>query len=150
MITQLKSFGRAVAPRPVTMAWGRWYGAQKIRRARAAFDSTNPACAATYIGVDEAKREPAAAVAASGLRYEPTLIVGRNGHEVGRIVEKSPHGVEVDLLALLEGKASGLLTASPNLAAAGSAPPSAPPIPCPPASWTSHNNSALLVSRRPV
>jgi SAM-dependent methyltransferase len=56
MITQMKSFGRAVAPRPVTMAWGRWYGAQKIRRARAAFESTNPACAATYIGVDEFTR----------------------------------------------------------------------------------------------
>jgi SAM-dependent methyltransferase len=56
MITQLKSFGRAVAPRRVTLAWGRWYGAQKIRRARAAFDATNPACAAAYIGVDEFAR----------------------------------------------------------------------------------------------
>jgi hypothetical protein len=81
----------------------------------------------TYIGVDEAKREPAAVVAAAGLKYVPTLIVRRDGREVGRIVESSPHGVEVDLLALLGGKAAGLLTASPKLTATGSAPPSAAP-----------------------
>jgi len=85
----------------------------------------------TYIGVDEAKREPAAAVAAAGVKYVPTLIVRRDGREVGRIVESSPHGVEVDLLALLVGKAAGLLTANPKLTAAGSAPPSAAPPPQP-------------------
>lgn len=83
----------------------------------------------TYIGVDEAKKQPAPAVAAAGLEYVPTLIVRRNGREVGRIVESSPHGVEVDLLALLDGKAEGLLTASPKLKAAGSAAPGAPPRP---------------------
>jgi hypothetical protein len=81
----------------------------------------------SYIGVDEAKREPAAAVAAAGLKYVPTLIVRRDGREVGRIVESAPHGVELDLLALLSGKAAGLLTANPKLTAAGSAPPSAAP-----------------------
>jgi hypothetical protein len=81
----------------------------------------------TYIGVDEAKREPAAAVAPAGLKYVPTLIVRRGGREVGRIVESSPHGIENDLLALLSGKAAGLLTANPKLTAAGSAPPSAAP-----------------------
>ena len=81
----------------------------------------------TYIGVDEAKQQPAAAVAAAGLKFVPTLIVRRDGREVGRIVESSPHGVEVDLLALLGGKAAGLLTATPKQTAAGSAPPSAPP-----------------------
>jgi len=80
-----------------------------------------------YIGVDEAKREPAAAVAAAGLKYVPTLIVRRDRREVGRIVEESPHGVEIDLLALLGGKASGVLSANPKVTAAGSAPPSAPP-----------------------
>jgi hypothetical protein len=81
----------------------------------------------TYTGVDEAKREPAAAVAAAGLKYVPTLIVRRDGREVGRIVEVSPHGIEHDLLALLSGKAAGLLTASPKLTAAGSAPAGAAP-----------------------
>jgi hypothetical protein len=83
----------------------------------------------TYIGVDEAKREPAAAVTAAGLKYVPTLIVRRGGREVGRVVESSPHGIELDLLALLSGKAAGLLTANPKLTAAGSAPPSAAPPP---------------------
>jgi len=83
----------------------------------------------TYIGVDEDKREPAAAVAAAGLKYVPTLIVRRDGREVGRIVESSPHGIEHDLLALLSGKAAGLLTANPKLTAAGSASPSAAPPP---------------------
>ena len=83
----------------------------------------------SYIGVDEAKKQPAAAVGAAGLEYVPTLIVRRNGREVGRIVESAPHGVEVDLLALLDGKAGGLLTASPKLKAAGSAAPGAYPPP---------------------
>ncbi|MBV8201154.1 MAG: hypothetical protein JOZ15_11080, partial [Acidobacteria bacterium] len=83
----------------------------------------------TYIGVDEAKKQPAAAVAAAGLEYVPTLIVRRDGREVGRIVESAPHGVEVDLLALLDGKAAGLLTASPKLKAAGSAAPGSSPHP---------------------
>jgi hypothetical protein len=91
----------------------------------------------TYIAVDEAKRQPAAAVTAAGLRFVPTLIVRRDGREVGRIVESSPHGVEVDLLALLDGKASGLLTSNPELlaqgaegkAAPGAASPAPPPHP---------------------
>jgi hypothetical protein len=80
-----------------------------------------------YVGVDEAKQQPEAAVAAAGLKYVPTLIVRRGGREVGRIVESSPHGVEIDLLALLDGKAAGLLTASPKMKAAGSAATGAPP-----------------------
>jgi hypothetical protein len=75
--------------------------------------------AVRYIAVDERKREPAAAVADLGLRYLPTIIVRRDGREVGRIVEVSPHGVETDLLALLSGKASGLLTASSKMAPRG-------------------------------
>ena len=80
-----------------------------------------------YIGIDEAKRQPAATVAATGLQFVPTLIVRRNGREVGRIVETSPHGVEVDLLALLNGKVSGLVSANPDAKAVDDAPRSAPP-----------------------
>jgi hypothetical protein len=76
-----------------------------------------------YIGVDEAKKMPEAEVRAAGLLYVPTLIVSRGGHEVGRIVERSPKGVEADLLALLTGRASGLLTASPKMQQQGAAPP---------------------------
>lgn len=72
-----------------------------------------------YVGVDRQKAQPAEAIAADGVLYLPTFIVRRDGHEVGRIVETSPHSVEEDLLALLSGKAAGVLSASrPELAAA--------------------------------
>jgi thiol-disulfide isomerase/thioredoxin len=70
-----------------------------------------------YIAVDHLKEQPADRIAASGIRFVPTLIVSRGGREVGRIVEESPNGVEVDLLALLTGKASGVVTGSARAAA---------------------------------
>ncbi|MFL6195552.1 MAG: TlpA family protein disulfide reductase [Thermoanaerobaculia bacterium] len=69
-----------------------------------------------YVGVDREKKEPAAGLAKNGVHYLPTFIVTRGGHEVGRIVETSPHGVETDLLALLTGKASGVLATRDDLA----------------------------------
>jgi hypothetical protein len=129
----------AVAPgAEVTILLGTWCSdsRREISRLWRALDAIGDAGSGagslpfslTYIGVDEAKQQPAAAVAAAGLQYVPTLIVRRHGREVGRIVEQSPHGVEIDLLALLDGRASGLLTASPKLLAEGkAAPPSAPP-----------------------
>jgi thiol-disulfide isomerase/thioredoxin len=68
-----------------------------------------------YVGVDHAKKEPAAEIAREGVRYLPTFIVRRGGHEVGRIVETSPNGIESDLLALLTGKASGVLSTRTDL-----------------------------------
>lgn len=65
-----------------------------------------------YVGVDREKKEPAALVGENQIEYVPTLIVRRGGQEVGRIVETSPNGVEVDLLALLTGNAKGPLSAS--------------------------------------
>lgn len=69
-----------------------------------------------YIAVDEQKAQPADRIAESGIRFVPTLIVRRDGREVGRIVEHSPHGVEEDLLALLTGRAQGVVTASAGAA----------------------------------
>jgi thiol-disulfide isomerase/thioredoxin len=63
-----------------------------------------------YIAVDRLKKEPAADIAGSGIHLVPTLIVARDGHELGRIVEQSPHGVEKDLLALLTGQAHGVVS----------------------------------------
>lgn len=74
-----------------------------------------------YVAVDREKKEPAGPIAESGVLYLPTLIVKRNGHEVGRIVETAPHGVEVDLADLLSGKASGVLTTRTDLGPAGPA-----------------------------
>jgi thiol-disulfide isomerase/thioredoxin len=77
----------------------------------------------SYVAVDRGKKEPAAPIAEGGVLYLPTLIVKRNGHEVGRIVETSPHGVEADLADLLSGKASGLLTTRTDLGPASPANP---------------------------
>jgi thiol-disulfide isomerase/thioredoxin len=76
----------------------------------------------SYIGVDRDKKEPAAEIAAAGLRYVPTLIVRRDGREVGRIVESAPHGVERDLLALLDGSAQGVVSGRDDLAGAAPQP----------------------------
>ena len=71
-----------------------------------------------YIGVDRQKKEPVAPVTNNDIRYVPTFIVHREGREVGRIVEESPHGIEKDLLALLTGQARGLITTRTDLAPA--------------------------------
>ena len=71
--------------------------------------------AITYVGVDHAKKEPAELVSGNDLRYVPTFIVRRDGREVGRIVESAPHGIERDLLSLLDGSAHGLLTERADL-----------------------------------
>jgi len=68
-----------------------------------------------YIGVDRQKKEPSAPVTNNDIRYVPTFIVSREGREVGRIVEESPHGIEKDLLALLTGQAQGLITTRTDL-----------------------------------
>jgi thiol-disulfide isomerase/thioredoxin len=68
-----------------------------------------------YIGVDRQKEEPSAPVTNNDIRYVPTFIVTREGREVGRIVEESPHGIEKDLLALLTGQAQGLITTRTDL-----------------------------------
>lgn len=68
-----------------------------------------------YIGVDRQKKEPSAPVTNNDIRYVPTFIVYREGREVGRIVEESPHGIEKDLLALLTGQAQGLISTRTDL-----------------------------------
>ena len=108
----------------VTVFFGTWCSDSKRELARLwrAFDEVGGEVpfAVHWIGVDRDKKEPADRVAGADLRYVPTFVVARDGREVGRIVETSPHGIENDLLALLTGKASGVLSASrPELAAAG-------------------------------
>jgi len=115
----------AVAPgAAVTVYLGSWCGdsRREVSRFWRALDEAAGAPGGlpfkvSYVGVDHAKREPAALVQASGLRYVPTFVVERGGREVGRIVESAPHGVERDLLALLDGTAHGLLTDNAELRA---------------------------------
>lgn len=51
----------------------------------------------TLIGVDYRKGEPQGREKTYDLRYTPTFIVLRNGVEIGRIIERPKHSLEVDL-----------------------------------------------------
>lgn len=68
-----------------------------------------------YVAVDRDKEEPAGPIEGAGIEYVPTFVVRRGGEEVGRVVETSPSGIETDLLALLTGEASGVLSARDDL-----------------------------------
>jgi hypothetical protein len=111
----------------VTVLLGTWCSdsRREVSRFWKALDETGGAVPfeVHYIAVDEDKKEPAAAVAENGVHYLPTFVVRRGGHEVGRIVETSPNGIEKDLLALLTGKAQGLLATREDLTS-----PAKPPL----------------------
>lgn len=105
----------------VTVYFGTWCGDSKREVARLwyALDQTGSMVPfdLAYVGVDRSKKEPAGLLAGVDLLYVPTIVVRRDGREVGRIVETSPHGIEIDLLAMLSGQATGVLSASrPELA----------------------------------
>lgn len=68
-----------------------------------------------YLAVARGLSEPADELAGVDLIRVPTFVVRRDGKELGRIVEESPNGIEIDLLALLTGESTGMLTASPDL-----------------------------------
>jgi septum formation inhibitor-activating ATPase MinD len=65
--------------------------------------------------VDRNKAQPEEWLQGVELEYVPTIVVRRDGQELGRIVEESPAGIEQDLLALLLGESSGVVTANPEL-----------------------------------
>ena len=68
-----------------------------------------------YVGVDRSKSEPSEAVGDREILYVPTFIVERDGLELGQIIEESPNGIETDLLTLLNGQASGWISARDDL-----------------------------------
>jgi thiol-disulfide isomerase/thioredoxin len=76
-----------------------------------------------YVAVDRQKKEPAGPIADSGIHFVPTFIVSRGGHEVGRVVEESPKGIERDLLDLLTGKAQGVIATREDLTSKGAPKP---------------------------
>jgi thiol-disulfide isomerase/thioredoxin len=110
----------SVAPgAEVTVFLGTWCGdsLREVPRLWKALDAANAAGGSVpfqirYVGVDRQKKEPAAEVSGHDIHFVPTLIVSRDGHELGRIIEQPPHGVEKDLLALLNGEAHGVVSAS--------------------------------------
>jgi len=103
----------------VTVYLGTWCGDSKreLPRLWRALDETGGAApiALRYVAVARDKKEPASLTAGAALRYVPTFVVERDGREVGRIVEESPHGVECDLLALLDGSARGVVSVRDDL-----------------------------------
>ena len=109
-----------IAPGPrVLVLFGSGCGDSRRELARlwSAFDLAGgePRFEIRYVAVDRAKHEPAEMTAGRDLRYVPTFIVERDGHEVGRIVEVSPNGIERDLLDLLSGARSGVISARTDL-----------------------------------
>ncbi len=68
-----------------------------------------------YVGVDRTKTEPGDLLEGVELLYVPTLIVFKNGRELGRIIESAPSGIEKDLAALLAGETSGWLSGRDDL-----------------------------------
>lgn len=67
--------------------------------------------AVEYVAVDRDKHEPSGRATAAGVEYVPTFVVSRGGEEVGRVVEIAVEGIERDLLALLSGTKSGVISA---------------------------------------
>jgi len=84
-----------------------------------------------YLALDRDKREPSGRAAAAGVEYVPTFVVSRGGEEVGRVVEVADQGIEQDLLALLTGAATGVLSGRDDLD--GTADPAADPADADPA-----------------
>jgi hypothetical protein len=62
-----------------------------------------------FVGVDRAKTAPGLTDGID-LRYVPTIVVRREGSEVGRIVETATRGIEQDLLDLLTGARTGWIS----------------------------------------
>ena len=63
-----------------------------------------------YLAVDRGDKRPPELARDLALHWVPTFIVERDGTEVGRVVESAANSIERDLLALLSGEASGVLT----------------------------------------
>ena len=66
-----------------------------------------------FIGVDRSKVAPGLSERAE-LQYVPTIIVRRDGVEVGRIVETATRGIEQDLYDLLTGARTGWISLTRN------------------------------------
>lgn len=105
----------------VTVYLGTWCSDSKRELARLwrALDETGGLVPfeIEYIAVDRAENRPPELERELDLRYVPTFIVRRGGAEVGRMVEESPGGIESDLLALLTGETTGVVSARDDVGA---------------------------------
>lgn len=94
----------------VTLIFGTWCGDSKHyvpRLIRALKEAANSHLQVKLVGVDNQFHEPVDTVQPRQLTNVPTIIVERNGREVGRIVETpAVDSLEQDLADLLNGKAN--------------------------------------------
>lgn len=101
----------------VTIYFGTWCGdsIREVTRLWKAFDQAGPLpFEVKLVAVDRAKTAPGFTETAN-LRYVPTIVVERNGHEVGRIIESAPGGIERALLGLLNGSQTGIISGRSDL-----------------------------------
>ena len=94
----------------VTLIIGTWCvdSKREVPRLWQALDLAGPVpFAIETMGVDRDKKSPGVEM---DVAYVPLVIVRRDGKEVGRIVESAPNGIEKDLLSLLDGTATGIIT----------------------------------------
>lgn len=102
----------------ITIVFGTWCSDcfREIPRLWDALDQVEqkPPFEIKYVAVNEYLRADRD-LTAMNIHNIPTLIVERDGKEVGRIIEKPTTTVEEDLLALLTGEKKGVVTSSPEL-----------------------------------
>lgn len=107
----------AVAPgAEVILVIGTWCSDSKreVGRLWQALDVAGPVpFTVALLGVDRDKKAPGLTLEVA---YVPLLIVRRGGQEVGRIIESAPNGIEKDLLALLDGSKTGIISGRADLA----------------------------------
>ncbi|MEO1269351.1 MAG: thioredoxin family protein [Myxococcota bacterium] len=66
----------------------------------------------SYIAVDRNKRAPELQSRGLTVQAVPTFVVYRDGREQGRVVERAVEGIGSDLLRLIDGQASGTISAT--------------------------------------
>src|SRR5207253_484650 len=94
----------------VTLIFGTWCGDSKYyvpRLLRALKEAANSRLHVKLVGIDNQFHEPVDTVQPRQLTNVPTIIVERDGREVGRVVEPpAVDSIEQDLVDLLNGKPS--------------------------------------------
>lgn len=120
-----KKLAQVPAGASVTIVFGTWCGdsRREVPRFWKALDVVTGTGAAVpfsvkLVGVDRRHESPTfTGAGADGLdiRYVPTFIVVRDRKEVGRVVESAPNGIEKDLLSLLDGTKTGVITGRKDL-----------------------------------
>lgn len=68
-----------------------------------------------YIALDKNFEAGDVSIEGDDVQYVPTFVVKREGEEVGRIVESAPNLLEKDLLDLLSGETSGVVSGRSDL-----------------------------------